>query len=769
MLLWFFIYFIRVKQHLNKFAAVWLAAVVLLVTCGVRLCHWELPEHLELISYDLRARAALRSPTEVATNLAFVSIDESSLTTVANSQELGLRAQFPWPRHIYGRLVNELAAEGVKGVAFDVLFGELHPDRDPPVMLPDGSLVESDDYFAQAMRRGSNSFIAATPDVVPPDLFLTNCLAPGDVSTEKDPDGILRQACAFHVIRHWHPLFQQLAVEPDIGADLANAQIKPGKILLPQSNSTNVLTVPVDADNRFKFASFGVTPPPGTPDTATAFTEERLWHMGIVLAARELNLDLSRARVDLPHGRITLPGRDGFERVIPVDPNGYFYIDWRVATGDPQLGAMPVEYLLLQNRQREAGQAAGITNWAKGRLIVVGSSTVGNNLTDRGATPLERSALLVSTYWNVANAVITGHYIRRLPVAGELAIIILLGVATATLTWRLRTIVATLAVFSLLFGYLGLAFYVYIRWRLWLPVVFPLGGAVLMQHFALVIHQVLFEEREKRRVKSVFSKMVSPDIVNELLKAEKLSVEGARREITVLFADIRGFTTLTDQMQERVAEFVRENRLEDARAEACFDESAKETLQTVNLYLATVAEAVKKHNGTLDKYIGDCVMAFWNAPVSNEQHALHCVRAAIAAQRAIGELNQKRLSENAARELQNAERLAAGQPPLPLHSPLQLGTGINSGQMIVGLMGSDEHGFNFTVFGREVNLASRLEGVSGSGRIIISEVTFGHLLRTDPALAATCVALPPEKVKGIREAIKIYEVPWRLPGTPPSN
>ncbi len=768
MLLWFFIYSIRVNQHLTKYAAVWLALVVLLFTCGIRLCHWDLPEHLELITYDLRARAALRSPTEVATNLAFVSIDESSLTTVANSQELGFHAQFPWPRHIYGRLVKELAAEGVKGVAFDVIFGELHPEH-APVMLPDGSLVESDDYFAQAMRQGSDAFIAATPDVVPPDLFLTNCLSPGDVSTEKDPDGILRQACAYHIIRHWHPLFQQLALEPDIGADLAGAQILPGKILLPQSNSTNVLTVPVDADNHFKLASFGVTPPPGTPDTATAFTEERLWHMGIVLAARELNLDLSRARVDLPHGRITLPGRDGFERVIPVDANGYLYIDWRLATGDPQLGAMPVEYLLLQNRQREAGQTAGITNWAKGRLIVVGSSTVGNNLTDRGATPLERSALLVSTYWNVANAVITGHYIRRIPVAGELLIIILLGAATAMLTWRLRTIFASLSVLCLLFGYLALAYFVYIRWRLWLPIIFPLGGAVLMQHFALVTHRVLFEEREKRRVRSIFSKMVSPDVVNELLKSDNLKVDGARREITVLFADIRGFTSLTDQMQEQVAEFVRENRVEGALAEECFDESAKETLRTVNLYLATVAEAVKKNNGVLDKYIGDCVMAYWNAPLANERHTLNCIRAAIDAQRAIAALNQKRLLENPAREAENARRLAAGRPPLPLHTPLQLGSGINTGQMIYGLMGSDEDGFNFTVFGREVNLASRLEGVSGSGRIIISEVTFGHLLRMDPALAATCVALPPEKVKGIREAIKIYEVPWRLPGTLPSN
>ena len=95
---------------------------------------------------------------------------------------------------------------------------------------------------------------------------------------------------------------------------------------------------------------------------------------------------------------------------------------------------------------------------------------------------------------------------------------------------------------------------------------------------------------------------------------------------------------------------------------------------------------------------------------------------------------------------------------------MQLGTGINTGLVVVGLMGSDEHGFNFTVFGREVNLASRLESVSGSGRIIISEVTYEQVRRADPELAARCVSLPAEKVKGIREAVKIYEVPWQVPG-----
>ena len=98
---------------------------------------------------------------------------------------------------------------------------------------------------------------------------------------------------------------------------------------------------------------------------------------------------------------------------------------------------------------------------------------------------------------------------------------------------------------------------------------------------------------------------------------------------------------------------------------------------------------------------------------------------------------------------------------------LTLGSGINTGMATVGLMGSNEHLLNYTVFGREVNLASRLEGVSGRSRIIISEATYSYLLRDDSELAATCIALPPVKVKGIVAEVKIYEVPWRPPGASP--
>jgi adenylate cyclase len=303
--------------------------------------------------------------------------------------------------------------------------------------------------------------------------------------------------------------------------------------------------------------------------------------------------------------------------------------------------------------------------------------------------------------------------------------------------------------------------FVFIKFQWWLPMIYPLGCAVVMQHVALVTYRVVFEEREKRRVRSVFSKVVAPEVVNELLGTDMLALNGARREVTMFFADVRGFTALTDQAQEQVAEFVRQHEVDLVAAEKHFEASARELLETVNLYLAAVADVIKHHGGTRDKYIGDCVMAFWNAPAPNPHHALACVEAAIDAQRAILALNERRLAQNPAREIENRARLAAGLPLLPMHVALQLGTGINTGLVTVGLMGSDQHILNYTVFGREVNLASRLEGESGSGRIIISDTTYNQLLRSGPALASTCIELFPVKPKGFLNPVRIYEVPWQ--------
>ena len=213
---------------------------------------------------------------------------------------------------------------------------------------------------------------------------------------------------------------------------------------------------------------------------------------------------------------------------------------------------------------------------------------------------------------------------------------------------------------------------------------------------------------------------------------------------------------------------MRQHELRGQVAEEYFDVQAREVMKTVSLYLGTVADCIKKHGGTLDKYIGDCVMAFWGAPLPEPRHAVTAVRCAMEAQQAIASLNTLREKENERLERENFERLRTGLTPHTILPVLSMGTGINTGVAIAGFMGSDAHLVNYTVFGREVNLASRLEGVSGHGRIIIGEGTYNALLRDDPALAKTCLELPAQPVKGFREPVRIFEVPWK-PVSPSSQ
>jgi class 3 adenylate cyclase/CHASE2 domain-containing sensor protein len=754
----FFVYVLAVKLKLFKRAPLIIASFVIALVCAIRLLHVDFFDRLERMTYDMRARQALRFPAPAATNLGFVFIDEQSIDFVRTNEFLGFYYGLLWPRRIYGHLVTELYEQGTKAVAFDIIFPDVRRDH-PVVPMADGRLLGSEDFFGLQMRRASNVILAATDELRLPKVFETNAMAVADISAKKDSDGILRRAKAFQTRRKWHPAFRQVEADSVYGVDLSKAEIEPGRIVLPRSNAEEI-EVPLDADGNFDLADFG------GEGRAKPFVEERVWQMGIVLAAQELRLDLSAAAVDLAQRRITLHGAGGVERSIPVDNEGYFYIDWCLSPEDPRLTKEAIESLLQQDRMRLEGKTESLTNRWRGKLVVVGSGAQANNLTDIGATPISSSTLLVSKHWNVANSVLTGRFIRRASIGAELLLIVLMGGVAALLTLRLRAVSAFALVLLSCVAYVLAAIWLYVQWRYWLPLVLPVGSSLVM-HLSLLTWRVVFEQAEQRRVRGIFSKVVSPQIVTELLKQGALSLGGARREVTVFFADVRGFTELTDRSQDDVTAFVHRHQLTGEAAEAYFDEQAREIFSTVSAYLSLVAECVIKHDGTLDKYIGDCVMAFWGAPVADSKHAVGCVRAAVDAQRGVYEMNQRRVAENKQRELENGARTSAGLPPKPLMPILLLGTGINTGSVNVGLMGSDAHGSNYTVFGREVNLASRLESASGRGRIFISETTYKHILRDDPALAATCLELPPQNLKGIRAAVKVYEVQWRPPGSPP--
>jgi class 3 adenylate cyclase/CHASE2 domain-containing sensor protein len=744
-------------------------------------------ERLEHMTYDWRARVALRFPSSVATNLGFVAIGDQSITALKNGS-LGFHYGLYWPRHIYGRVLRELSAQGAPAVAFDVLFDGQRPDHPTvPVSLkqwPDYpafhslihpgqtnvtyeteggalALVESDDFFAWQLHRGRTALLAVEKDVLPYSVFEDQALAIGDIAADKDPDGVLRRARAFQEYRQWHPAFRQVEADEEYDVDLNQVSVLPGKIILHRRQKLGDIEVPVDAENNFDLSVFyGSDLPAGMPPKAKAFTHRRVWHMGILLAARSLHLDLDQAVVDLAQEKIMLRSTDGVERVLPVDRNGFFYINWEIPPQHPALTSDAFENVLRQDQERSRGQTNTASVW-KDKFVVIGSNATGNDLTDHGTTPLEKNTLLVSKHWNVANSIITGRFIQQTSLLQQIGLIALLGIVTAIITWRMSGLPGLLGVMLLAGVYLGICVAAFVLQRLWLPLVLPLLGVVFIQYGLLVAYRVVFEQREQRRVKGIFSKVVSPNVARELLGRESLALSGERTEVTVLFADVREFTEMTDRLQEQVTDYVRTHKLDARAAEAAYNESARETLNMVNAYLALVADVVKQRDGTLDKYIGDCVMAFWGAPTPQPNHAVTCVRAAMEAQRAIQNFNARRAEANRQLEIENVARVSASLPPKPLLPTLSLGTGINTGIVTVGLMGSNAHILNYTVFGREVNLASRLESVSGHGRIVIGEGTYAALQREDPALAKTCVELEPTKPKGFQKPVRNFEVPWQ--------
>ena len=603
---------------------------------------------------------------------------------------------WPWPRQLHGRLVNELTAQGARTIGFDILFLDQDAARPETSVLMEGQEMASDAYFAAELRRNGNVVLAAVGEEIE-----------GEWRALMPPDEFRTNAC---LIGH-------------ISSD-------------------------ADADGVLRRARAYVDDP----------QHGRIWHMGVVLAARALDLDLARAIVRPEEIRLDGPG--DITRIIPTDNKGFFYIDWSLTWNDPRLSKESFESILLEEMARGRGRSNAIPKW-EDKTVVVGSIGSGNNIRDFGATPLAPQTYLVSKHWNVANSILLNRFVSRSAYSVETLLILLLGGVAAVITWRLRALSAVAVVILVLGLYIWLAVALFTSSRYWLPLVLPGFGALLMTHVSMVTYRAIFERKEGHRIRSVFAKVVSADVVNELLRAEKVALGGARRKLTIYFADIRGFTRLTDESQALAEEYVAHHGLSAAAAEAFLDERAREVLSTVNLYLGRVADTIKQHNGTLDKYIGDCVMAFWGAPTPSDRQAVDCVQAAIEAQRAVRMLNQSRAARNLERRQENKARAAAGLPPLPALMLLNLGSGINTGMATVGLMGSDTHLLNYTVFGREVNLASRLEGLSGRG-IIISHSTFEELTKLAPELAAQCLELPPAAVKGFREPIRLYEVRWAM-------
>ena len=313
---------------------------------------------------------------------------------------------------------------------------------------------------------------------------------------------------------------------------------------------------------------------------------------------------------------------------------------------------------------------------------------------------------------NILDMLVRGDLVRRVPPWAVFVLIVIAGVGAAWAADRMSAVRAFVAVVLVMAAVGGGTFLLFAAADVWLP---PVGVAVavVLGYGATVVDNYVREQRERRRLSQFFS----PSVLNEIVRHQGNGALGSRRRhISVLFSDIRGFTSLSEKVEpEQVVEMLRE-------------------------YLTAMTAIVFKHGGTVDKYIGDCIMALYNAPLDDPQHAVNAVRTAV--------------------ELLECARTMSARWEAKLGGvQIRNGVGINTGEAVVGAMGSQQR-LEYTAIGDTVNLASRLEGLTkehGVG-IIVSESTYAAVKAHFPTRELGVVA-----VKGKAAPVKIYAV---LPGTP---
>ncbi len=692
----------RLVRLLPLLAGVLVAAVVVLLSWAqTSLPGFTWLRRLEWLTYDWRVNLAINRPHEVASNLGVVGIDEATL------QELNQRHGYKWPlpRSVYAHLVAELTAQGARSIVFDVFFIDrarpaagARRDSASPVAVP----LDDDEQFALKIKESGRVVLGAPP-------------WPGKRGELVLPHPMFRNEAAFIGHAHGH----------------------------------------IDPDGVLRRIRPFVDDPKGG----------RVWQMGIAMAAMELGIDLSKAVIRV--GAIDLETAGGEIITLPLDAGGFLLVDWSLRLTDRRLLHRGLASVLRSWEARQQPVVPGHTKspsrqeWA-GRLVLVGATGSGNNLNDRGATPLSPNDYLMSANWNVANSILTGQFIQQPSVWGQRVILLFMAGLSGWASWRLRALWAGFAVLVLGALYVWWAVWLYTRWRIWVPVFLPIAGSLVMTHASLIVFRTLVDRGNRRRVRSIFGRIVAPDVMEMLIQQPGIAAESTHRELTVFFADIRGFTAFTDAQHELAQRKIAEGGLAGAEAESCSQLHAAASLDTINLYLATVADTVKRFGGTLDKYIGDCVMAFWGAPLADKDHASKAVQAAVATQRAIHALNARRQQAGAAPLEDSGKKLSQTAAPESPPAILGLGIAINSGPMMVGFMGSESHLSNYTVFGREVNIAARLEHFAQRGEIIITRNTQSLVEGRHPELAETFRKQGSVTVKGIVEKLEIYEVSWKI-------
>jgi adenylate cyclase len=601
--------------------------------------------------------------------VTIVDIDEKSLA----DPRLG---QWPWPRTRIADMVTHLTKLGAVVVAFDAVFAE--PDRLNPDIAADTfrnldeatrdklrTLPSNDQIFADAIRQ-SRVVLGESggPDLHPLDK---NLPVTGLAMLGEEPQPFMYQ---------FRGLLRNVEVLEQAAAGRGLFTIRPERDGI-------VRRVPMI------MVAQGITMP--------SLTFEML---RVASGSGTILIKADKAGIQSV-------GVRGF--TIPTDANGQLWVHY--ARRDPSIYVSAVD--VMDNRVPQDRIA--------GKLVVIGTSSVGLN--DIKTTPVSPAMPGVEIHAQVLESALTGAVVSQpnYGIALEFIGALILGLIVIAFAPNFGPI--TLVLVGGLFATVlaGTSWFFYTQHKLLIDFTYPLISTTAI-YLTLIFFSFVREQSQRRQIRSAFGRYLSPALVEQLaLSPEKLVLGGEEREMTIMFSDMRGFTSISET----------------------YKSDPQGLTGLMNRFLTPLTNAILNRKGTIDKYMGDAIMAFWNAPLDDKEHQINACEAALDMLERCDALEQAR----------EEEAKAGGYT----HIPLNIGVGLNTGTCVVGNMGSDLR-FDYSVYGDTVNLASRLEGQS-------KEYGFPIIVGSKTAMAVkekfAILELDFIMVKGKKEPEVIYAIAGR--------
>ncbi|MDN5304358.1 MAG: adenylate cyclase [Fusobacteriaceae bacterium] len=664
-------------------------------------------EIFELKTYDMRYKAMdIFEKKDREYDVVIAGIDEKSLI------EIG---KWPWERSVHGELVKVLTEYGVKSIGFDVSFTEegvskdkinykknmktivatkykqgVIPEKDAIELLKEINKLDTDqDYeFAAALKESGNTVIG-TYNIMDKTEDLTNF--------QYNP--VYYQKSRFYKVSG---ILDEIL---EVGRT-GERRVKPFEIykIIP----------PIDIIAKF---AYGIAPyDVGTPDidgvlrgivTVTKENSSNLYFPPLYLLVylKSENLDIKKDVVlDLKNSKIDIFKEGKLYKNIPTNINGYqrlfFYGKGHTFKYIP--------YTDIINKRIDKKEL-------ENKIVLVGYTDSAKGLYDLRVTPLDPNTPGVELHATAIQNLIDYKFMKRMEIKGQAPLLFLFGslIIIILSIKDLNLVISNILTNSVILIYLFLSYILFLK-GIWIEVFYPIVIFILI-YLALTIENYFLEGKEKKYIRNVFGHYISPVLVEELVKKpEMLKLGGEKRELTAFFSDIQGFTSISEKM------------------------SPEELVEFLNDYLSVSTNIILEYKGTIDKYIGDAVMAIFGAPIQLENNALNACFAALEYQDKLVEFREKYKD--------------SGYPPIYAR------IGINSGEMVVGNMGcniGENKKFNYTIIGDEVNLASRLEGANKmyGTYIMISENTYKKVKEDIEARVLDLV-----RVKGKKIAVKTYEL-----------